>query len=361
MKASAVQLCKMSVGVFIAALLISELLLYAPGLTTSETFSVSLQESHGNVTGVDTVRATEVSHFQQTIYLQGDSVPITHLYYYYDRDYASSWAPASDWFGLSQHLAEVAAFRSLPLTITIVNATSLASLLSLAPVPGTALVMASGVFPDTVFSKTANLVTPWVQAGGTLVWVGDLIGYYSAVPGQPLTYPSPLNPGYNGTNEFINHSYMGGTGYDYLNVTPNSVDFGMNYLLALPGDCLNVTWVNTLNGVALGRVAGNYTNVAMIPTGMGSIVYFGGPTENVNELSLAIANIIESEVDLHPVVVVGNTTVIAQSSERVVRTFSFVVPPYPFGSGPTVVCSFVTQSDFLAQFASAACIPNTSQ
>jgi hypothetical protein len=357
MRVTLTQALKVAVTVFLAALVVSEALIYAPLLANTETFAVDLTITGANATGTDHVRVGSLAHFHQTFFERTAVPSVTHLFYYFDSAYASSWASTTAWFGLSQHLATVASLRGLPIAVSVVDATQLAALVSTPPAAGSALVMASGVFPDTVFTNSTNIVTPWIEAGGLLIWIGDRIGYYSAVPHEPLKYPSPANPANAGTNQFINYSYFGGTVRGYLNATTASTDFGVNYSLGLPGDALNLTWINGIGGLAVGPVAGAYTNVAIVPKGSGAIVYFGGPNDDDNEAAAAMINVLQSGIAQAPSVLVTslNLTVPPGSHSY---PFVFSTQPYPYSPNGSLVCSFAYQSDFSAAFAAAACAKN---
>lgn len=68
----------------------------------------------------------------------------------------------------------------------------------------TALVDMSGILPATVFSASTDLVSPWLDAGGTIYWGGEPIGYFSGQSGQGDNQPSyPGSLGGNGVAHFF--------------------------------------------------------------------------------------------------------------------------------------------------------------
>ncbi|MDR1405531.1 MAG: hypothetical protein LBJ20_08215 [Candidatus Methanoplasma sp.] len=51
----------------------------------------------------------------------------------------------------------------------------------------TALLMMTGVFPDTIYNGTADSpIVNWLKGGGVLYWLGDIIGTYVACRGESI-------------------------------------------------------------------------------------------------------------------------------------------------------------------------------
>ncbi len=121
----------------------------------------------------------------------GDYVAVTHVYIYFDPSYASAVnedAPVevgaqrmTQEYYVDQ-LVKVLKYRGIP-DVTILDARGLADVLASDYATGTCaghgLAMASGAIPDTVFSGSADdLILKWIDAGGSLYWVGNAIGMF---------------------------------------------------------------------------------------------------------------------------------------------------------------------------------------
>ena len=216
--------------------------------------------------------------------------------------------------------------------------------------------MASGVFPDTVYTNSTNLVQPWVAAGGTLVWIGDHIGTYSGVPGVQLKYPSPSNPGDNGTKEFLNLSILGAPTMTYTDPTPVSSNFSVDYTFGLHGTDFNLTALEANGGIALGPTSSGYSNVASIPDGTGHLVIFGGPLDDATSVSLVIDNILQSNIFGGSLLVLGHLPITTPASGTDRFGFFVRVPSLPFSRGLSELCSYFLETDYAATFANLACI-----
>jgi hypothetical protein len=349
-------MARLAVAVFLVLILISEVLLYTPGLSGRLSVSVQINVENGRVLGSATIRAPVASHVRQAIYLVHDFPAVNNVYFYYDSTYPWSYSNPIDWFGLSQHIGTVSGFRGSPISADILNANQLAGLLTGPPAGGEVLIVASGVLPDTVFTKTLNLVTPWIENGGTLIWIGDKIGTYSGVPGTSPSYPSSANPGNNGTRQFLNLSLLGGTSDFYNDSSSIATAFNLNYIPGIPNDDLNVSLLPTFNGTTLGNLDGGFTNLASIPVGLGHLVYFGGPTQDATNLGTIVVNLLETGAFTGQVELINVTSLTMTTGSSVNLPFDFAIPSSPFGPGPLEACSFLTQTDYLALFGLTSCL-----
>jgi len=85
--------------------------------------------------------------------------------------------------GVFDHLSADLRARGDARSVNEIDVPHLDSILrDLGSARSTAVVMTAGVMPTEVYSKHADILTPWLHAGGMLIWSGDAIGYYSEDP-----------------------------------------------------------------------------------------------------------------------------------------------------------------------------------
>jgi hypothetical protein len=103
-----------------------------------------------------------------------DARPVGMLYIYYDDDYAVfGTTHAGQWSFISQTVSEL---RMRGFTDTkIVNAAELAVIVSTYK-EGDAILISSGVLPNTVYQTSGADIFKWVADGGSLYWAGYAIG-----------------------------------------------------------------------------------------------------------------------------------------------------------------------------------------
>jgi hypothetical protein len=209
----------------------------------------------------------------------------------------SSYPPL---FGTTPEVAALAAQIGLEFqllgaatTVSTIDAAQLPSFLE-ANTSATLVVANYGGVPTTVFSNSSDELGTWIRAGGSLVWAGDPLAYYSEPPnvspsgvwpgglgwqaqvkllGFPLTDSvpspdsSPLSPG-SGPIYGVNAAPLAGA----LGLVYNGTLFGANTteLAAHGGLSLGFSSVAIPGGPA------PRTSLAYIPVGNGSVYYFGG-------------------------------------------------------------------------------------
>jgi hypothetical protein len=278
------------------------------------------------------------------------------LYYYYDASYPTSFSDLPDWFGLTQHLAQVAAARDFPLSLHLLNASQLALFLASPPYARATLVIASGVLPDTVYAPGFDLLRPWIDGGGTLIWAGDRIGIYYAHPlGHGHFPPTPIL-GNNGTAQFLNPHWFGGIGQIgdpripsqsiYTHDSLYETAFDLNYPYAIFGDGLRIANLTADGGTDLGLTSGEFTNFARVPVGNGSIVYFGAPLSDVVRLSYVLIDLLQVGLVDHPVALLGIQNISLAAGTAVTLQSSYPLGPSP--TSTTMFCRVVLQVDYLA-------------
>ena len=196
--------------------------------------------------------------------------------------------------GIFDHLSGELTTRQYSLPVVAVSAEDLAKvLIDTASAPGRVVVMMTGVLPANVFSKDADLVSPWVQAGGVAVWGGGAMGFWSGRSGRPLSAGDAL--GEAGTQRLL------GT-----NVVQSPTTFGREGdVQSAFASALNITYSFTGAGVFLGSVtahggldlgwdSGEFTSVAYLPRGSGGFLIFGGEIPDEASVSVDLARILMS-------------------------------------------------------------------
>jgi hypothetical protein len=205
------------------------------------------------------------------------------VYVFYDLDYPTV---ATDWIFsamLQGHLDAELRLRGHSNDPKLVNATELENIL--VNKETAVLIMASGGFPSNVFSKDVNLVKPWIDSGGILVWFGFTIGYYSLEKGmkkEDITWDMPQNPQENGSKMLGLDGFFEYTTNDIPNVgvysSPVCAALDVTYDLIQQAPLLQMVWAG--NGLVLGKIGGPNTfrlrsSVSMVPVGSGKIILFG--------------------------------------------------------------------------------------
>lgn len=211
--------------------------------------------------------------------------------------------------------------------VRVIDADGLATLLrDVGRAPHRAVVLATGTLPAPVWSTKANLLAPWIGAGGTVIWAGDPPGLFSVQPGPGIVKePAVIVP--KPGRQLIETTYFG------CGAPPNAGAFKVVHptvlypgvqlmapqesavLLALPfalpatqppgsGGCaatvptrlasaLEISYpsisssptlaeVHSIGGLALGYVARHRTSVAWLPAGGhgGGTLLFGSRLES---------------------------------------------------------------------------------
>jgi hypothetical protein len=341
-------------GALVAVLLAAGLLNTALG--PSVTYQADISYANAQVREQIVASSRYAADIGRADYLIDGDPSISTVYFYYDQTYPASYSTDAYWFGLSQLIVQLAAERGMTVHVVLLNAVELENYFQEPPATGSILVMASGVLPDTVFGPGLNDAIKWLRAGGVMIWAGDAIGAYS---GSPSTDGNPpgLNPmGQGGIAQFLNLSYLGSGGTVYQNQSVYSSAFSFLYSLSLDsGVQFNVAGITADGGVALGPLAGNYTNLAAIPEGAGRLIDFSGPLWDLNALVQTLMNGIQSGAFLFSLRILGNSTVHLQANQQATVSVMYEVPqPNGNGSLPRF-CSFAFQTGTFAQFTQLSC------
>ena len=189
-------------------------------------------------------------------------------------------------YGVWDHLGPELRARGYAGGMSMANATQLADLMNSTATP--VVVMATGVMPRTILNRTRNLVRPWLERGGVLVWAGDYLGaYIGGTNTTDVNWDQAWNLQYEGEKDVFGSPVVG------VNTTfPGTVNgstavsawLDIRYPYAYEG--ANLSYLGGFGGFALGGVANNtkdnvsfpHTSLAWIPVGRGGVLLFGyGP------------------------------------------------------------------------------------
>lgn len=347
------------VVLLLATLIVAEVVLYFPPAQATITSSLELSRAaNGTITGSFVVTSTYTSDLNLSATIGNGAHTPTTLYFYYDPAYPSSWSSPIWSFGLTQHVPAVMAGRGLHPSIVVLNAAELRGFLEDPSDAHSVLVMATGVIPDTVYNASENYLAPWIRGGGTLLWFGDTIGYYSGRPYTAVVYPSPLNPGIPGVSEFVNDSLFGSGDVLYYNASAASRAYDFTFDYGMSGHGLLIPLLESQGGIVLGEVAGNYTNAARLPLGNGVIDYFSVPMlHDITDLSDSLVNMLQSGVLTGPFQPVGLESLVAHGGASTSGSLTIDEPYLTWENSSTQVCLLLYQSDLLAIYGNSLCVP----
>lgn len=199
------------------------------------------------------------------------------VYVYYDENYPSSYVTRAAWMGFIDHLLPTLKLKGYTGTVEVVNADRLREVMLTQN--ESIVIIPSGVFPETVHSKTETIVGGYLRSGGTIIWMGDGFAYYSGKFRGDLKWPSEENPGWASQEEILGYPLYG----NYLPISANESSPISNALnLQYPGIEKGVTISQAVRhgGLILGKVYEDKTSIAAVPVGSGSLVIFGGSVGN---------------------------------------------------------------------------------
>jgi hypothetical protein len=194
---------------------------------------------------------------------------ISRIAVYYDADYPM-YAELARILGFRVHLESELKNRGLSYEVSIINASQFVDVL-LRNETDCILVVATSVLPAVVFSRIVNRITPWLQAGGRMIWMGfsfgDLYSY-----GNQLGIISTFGVG--------QRTIMG---YD-LNLSFGEFNWTRRSNLM---DSLGLQWMGSRFGPGLRSLRDNNatilgtideehrTSIAFCPVGKGGVLIFG--------------------------------------------------------------------------------------
>ena len=259
---------------------VSELSAYRPGPFAPADTSVAVEAVSLNRGDLTVMLRIGGSSNTQRLRIVGAPLPVQpdrrDVIVYDDLKYPISGSNSRAVFGVYKHLADELILRHSSLVVSDTDAEGLARIFDNRTAASRHIVVVTtGAFPATVLTRNRNLVGPWLQAGGTLVWGGDAIGYYSAAVNESIGSGDNLGAdgpkavlGVDAVNfptEFLRQSHY---------PSENSMALGIEYLQS--GSGVDLSRVGVIGAKALGWQTGTISSIAVVPTGRGRALVFGG-------------------------------------------------------------------------------------
>lgn len=196
-----------------------------------------------------------------------------HVYVYYDQNYPSSMVATASWLGIIDHLEENLRLKAYSGGMEVTNASRLREVMS--QEYNSIVIIPSGVFPETVHTRESSLVKPYLENGGTIVWVGDYFGAFLGTYRNPVNGSSTENPGFKAQQEILGYTISNAS---LLESAGNATLFSQSLNLRYPGIQRGILIDEVVNhgGLVLGMTNGNRTSIGLVPVGKGYLVIFGG-------------------------------------------------------------------------------------
>lgn len=267
--------------VLIAVVLVGEVVVY----TTGQDSYSSNAEVDGDVLSYS-VGADGSECYSVIVMDNGDMSEMTEVYIYYDDSYMSNYEEVEVAIGaksLDQDYYIEQLVKQLDysgaVTVTILNAEELAEALQSDIDCGDytkGLIVISGALPDTVYTgESSNLIFTWMEDGGRLYWLGNLIGSCYATQDSLITVEDYqmlffgvecLN---TGDTEGEISDVSGNDLRYYLSLSNDSVEYGIDVdaLISVKGSD---------DVLALGYYQDGYASIVMTSYGEGMICVIGG-------------------------------------------------------------------------------------
>lgn len=163
--------------------------------------------------------------------------------------------------------------------------------------PTTALVLLTGTLPSVIFSSRVDLIKPWVDAGGVVVWGGDTIGYYSVAPGELLNPTGPNNPRASGATSLLGDAIIHfPTVHGRSGTTPSQIARALDLRYSATSSGVVTALMRRPGDMDLGVDGDGLTSIAYRSEGLGGFVLFGGPITDPSIVGADIARILFSNV-----------------------------------------------------------------
>jgi Gpi18-like mannosyltransferase len=199
------------------------------------------------------------------------------VFIYYDDAYLSSFVTRVGWAGLLDHAPVELRLRGYRGSIEIVNADELRNVME--QDYDSVVIIPSGVFPETVHAKNESIVHNWLEAGGTLIWIGDAFGYLTGLKNGSIEY-------FLGNNftqvqdQILGFAPVGELSGQSEFATVQSV-FSSALDLQYPDASMGalISEVARVNGLVLGETSNSTdarTSISSLPIGDGHLLLFGG-------------------------------------------------------------------------------------
>ena len=261
-------------------------LYFSPIICTNAKFSINNYEFKNELFSVNfTLYASMPLDVKVTLIPVIEEPTNLPVYIFYDPNYPALGTSWEKIHMLGTNLKRELSLRSFKGDMTLITAEELENLFS--KKEKAIVIIASGAFPANVFpaynySRDNDLVKPWLDAGGILIWFGWPPGYYTVYKGQietPHFWAKPQHLRENGTKEFGLEEIIEIKPYENILETAEKSSY-IGEVLDINYNLINYGALNdslSENGLAIGMIGGNppRSSVSIIPIGKGKIILFG--------------------------------------------------------------------------------------
>ncbi|MFA6679348.1 MAG: hypothetical protein WCR96_02505 [Candidatus Methanomethylophilaceae archaeon] len=203
----------------------------------------------------------------------GNFSNIEHLYVYFDENYAVVNTTHEEIEEKISNLEQELEIRGV--TFTRCDALLLETLLNSTHCDGYAVVMMTGAFPDTVYTgNTDDTLFDWLTNGGSIYWIYDAIGKYSA---HDITSTEPLSAIENYDILFFNMTGAINSDTAFGSDPDTERNIGSALKIMYNESTFGIS-VNVPYSVNIGFVENGFSSVSLTKyyNGTGMICVFGG-------------------------------------------------------------------------------------
>ena len=281
--------------VTLVGLLVGELLIYAPPIQRqAQAGSLEVMVQRGAASSRSGGLQVKVTYGASDQELRLVAFPVSgpvmtrSIFVFDDARYPTAGVNSTSVQGVFDHLKGELSIRRYSEPILPVTVEGLSDVLRATDrATGRAVLVMTGAFPAEVLSQAVDLVSPWVRAGGLLVWGGGAIGYYAGIRGQPLlAIASGLSLREKGPEQLLGKGMIRFPWIPQrIADTPSQIGAALDirYQFASAGVVSRAALAQ--GGQILGSTVGPFSSVTYLPRGHGGYLLFGG--EILDEASVA--------------------------------------------------------------------------
>jgi hypothetical protein len=341
------------VELFICVLLVGlaagECAIYTRPLIMSEQ-SLGISVGSARSAGGSTQVQVEVSHGPADTAIKLAAYPLAEsqdlsqpsIFVYNDGTYPTAGVALTVAQGVYDHLVGELSARDYRGQISGLSATQLVAMLKdTGKAKDRMVVIMTGVMPDTAFSRTIDLISAWVRAGGILAWAGGAIGYWNGTRGQALTDVNIV--GESGTQRLLGNGVIQyPTTFGREGTVRSDWASALDLAYRFTGAGVLRDAVASQRGVALGWYSGLYASISFLPRGSGGYLIFGGEVPDETSISVDLTKIILSRAASSTGTVAGKLVTLPSTSGPVRIDWSL---PFNAPSGRILVIAFDPNQD----------------
>jgi hypothetical protein len=207
-----------------------------------------------------------------TVLALGDKPNFSRIAVFFDPDYPTLTTQKRI-TGLTLHLESKLEEMALQIDVDIINDDGFLAIMT-GTETDVLVVVPTSIFPANVFSNETNLIAPWLQKGGRLVWMGFAFAWYYA-------YENDLEPRSTygqGQERILGYCIVEGHEiHNNITSSPLMTALGLRWTKSEFGP--NIDWLVKNNCTVLGTVSeenSTRTSIAYCPVHVGGVIIFGG-------------------------------------------------------------------------------------